>query len=293
MAVPRNETGMTVLDIAPTVKCNMDCSFCKGSVYMQRNDAAAEVQSDTMVKAIEEHKEIKNFVWGGGEPLLALKRVKEMVALARELKPDAAHQFLTNGRKLRLTHVDYLKSFERVTVSIDGYEQGERTLMGFVDDGAYEALEAIAALDNIDTWSVVTNKQFWNPRWHEDIIKLHNAIHHLGFKSFGILFDKRMEEELFTDQVLNFTFGYKQIRDNVERLNKLHCSHTVLHVPNFFTHYACNNCSELGRVEPDGNFKRDENVEWVVDVGCNMLAARMGKAAYNYINRFLKPEKVE
>lgn len=293
MTIPRNETGMTVLDIAPTAKCNMDCSFCKGAVYMQRSDTSTDVQMETMVNAIKEHHEIQNFVWGGGEPLLALKRVKELVEVAREMKPDASHQFLTNGRKLRLKHVDYLQTFNRVTVSIDGYEKGERTLVGFLEENAYEAFEAMAKLDNMDTWSVVTNKQFWNPRWHEDIIKLHNAIHHLGFATVGILFDKCMEEELFTDQVLNFTYGYKRIRENIEELNRKHGTNTTINVPNFFNHYACNNCSEMGRVEPDGNFDRDTNCEWIVETGCNFLAGKMGKAAYNYINRFLRPKKVE
>tara|TARA_Y100001956_G_scaffold11440_4_gene10404 strand:- start:11910 stop:12785 length:876 start_codon:yes stop_codon:yes gene_type:complete len=285
----KHSVPMSVLAIHLTAKCNMDCSFCKGADYMVQTDTSQSEQSERMNEVLANHEQVKHIVWSGGEPLLALRRAMALAEEARELAPNARQQFLTNGRKLKLNQVEKLKTFDQVTVSIDGYEKGERTIQGFLDEGVFEAFETMYALDNIDTWSVVTSQQLWDGRWYEDIIKLHNSIFHLGFKSIGLILDKFMEKPLFTDQLLNFVYGYKQINENMHRLNKEYGTEVFLNLPGFFRHYHCNACSESGEIEPNGGFVRSTDCTPIEDAGCSNLASVIGVENYKYINKFLRP----
>ena len=285
----KHSVPMSVLAIHLTAKCNMACSFCKGADYMVQADTSQAEQAKQLKDVLSQHNHVKQIIWSGGEPLLALRRAMSLSEISREMAPDARQQFLTNGRKLKLSQVEKLKTFDQVTVSIDGYEKGERTIQGFLDENAFEAFEAMYALDNVDTWSVVTSQQLWDGRWYEDIIKLHNSIFHLGFKTMGLILDKFMEKPLFTDQVLNFVYGYKQIKENIHRLNDMYGTNVYLNLPGFFRHYHCNACSEGGEIEPNGGFVRTSDCTAIKDAGCSNLASVIGVENYKYINKFLRP----
>ncbi len=280
---------MSVLAVQLTAKCNLDCSFCVGANYMVQDDTTSTDQESRLKDVLAEKTDIRHIVWSGGEPLLALRRATSLSAIARELAPKAHQQFLSNGRKLKMSQVDVLNTFDQVTVSIDGFEKGERSLQGFIDEGAHEAMEALYALEKVDTWAVITSQQLWGARWHEDIMKLHNAIWHLGFTSVGIILDKKMEKPLFTDQVLNFVYGYKQIVENIHNLNKAYGTDLHLTIPGFFRHYECNSCSEAGDLEPNGTFSRHNDCDAIDDVGCSNFASVIGVENYKYINKFLRP----
>lgn len=287
----KHSVPMSVLAIHLTAKCNLDCSFCKGADYMVQADTSSSDQSRRLNEVLAEHTEVKHIVWSGGEPLLALRRATALAEEVREKAPQARQQFLTNGRKLKMSQVEALKTFDQVTVSIDGFARGERTLEGFVDEGVYEAFEAMHALDNIDTWAVVTSEQLWDGRWHEDIMKLHESFWHLGFKSVGLILDKKMEKPLFTDQVLNFVYGYKQIVEKVGELNEAYGTDAFLNLPGFFRHYKCNACSESGGLEPSGSFVRQEDCTPIEVPGCSNLASVIGLENYKYLNKFLRPNQ--
>ena len=281
----------SILQLMATGKCNMSCSFCKHADYMLSKDATIETMMDETKRLVQNTPNLKSVVWGGGEPTLALPKLKRLYTMIKEQKPELSNHLLSNGRKLKLKDVDYInESFNKTTVSIDGYDKGERRLMGFVESNSYEAFETMAKINELHVWSVMTSQQLWDPRWYEDIIKLHNGIVHLGIRTFGLLFDKLMEKPLFTDQVINFTYGYMQIRENMARLQAEYDS--VLTMPSFFDSYNCTKCTEAVLIDHEAVTHTSVDVQQVTDSGCNKLAKTIGVENYNYINRFLN-QKLE
>lgn len=283
----KNPTPNSV-NIVLTNKCDMSCSFCGAASYMQRDDVPLKKQKEAMVEYIEKNPAVDEIMWTGGEPLLAYRRLVELSDEMLVKQPDA-HQYLyTNGHKLRLDKLEFLKRFKRVVISIDGYSVGERTIQAFIDDNEFEAFETIGAMSNTSTWAVVTREQLGNGRWYEDIIKLHNAIHHLGFSGMTMVLDYNMPKILSPDHCLNLIYGYKRVMENMRRLNNLNGFDTAWKIEKFFTQ-ECNSCSDTVVFQPDTEEYPLPNAGMLVPGGCNMLAKVIGPDAYQYIWNFLFP----
>lgn len=279
------------INVALTAKCNLNCSFCAGEIHMVKGDVSRKTHEEAMMELLEKNPEVEEIIWTGGEPLLALTKLKESVAMIREQRPNATHYLFTNGRKLRLKDVEFLKTFHRVVVSIDGYDGMERSVMDFIRNNDEEAFEVMAELDNVICWSVLTRDRVGNMRWHEDMLRLQNAIHHLGFIGMNYLFDNQMAKILSPDHVLNFCYGYDRLRENMLRLNAMNRTDTIIKMEKFFEQDVCNKCSEIVVSQPNGDVHVPENVPIVVDRGCNKIATAIGEEAYKYIMNWLNPSK--
>ncbi|ECF3006228.1 radical SAM protein [Salmonella enterica subsp. enterica serovar Enteritidis] len=281
------KSSATMIDIALTSKCNLNCSFCGGAAHMAKGDVSKTKHKEAMVDIIKENPQVEEFLWTGGEPLLAYQKLVDFVGEAREQVPSAKHLLFTNGRKLKPSQLDFLKTFDRIIVSIDTYEGGERSLMAFVEEGAQEAFEVMYELDNVVTWGVLTREHVSKPRWFEDTMRLHSALHHLRLGAMTLTFDKLMPKPLNQDHVLNFIYGYKQIEDQMRYLNSVNGINTVFRLEKFFDHTNCNACGQLKLVEPNGDIKHNENVEFYVNSGCNAMAQIIGVEAYKYLHNYL------
>lgn len=279
-----------ILELIVTNKCNLDCSFCGGEYYMKDGeDAGRKALMESALAALKENPELDEMLWMGGEPLLAISKVEGMFPLVKSLRPELRHDFMTNGLRLKLEHVELLSQFERVTVSIDGFRKSERPLTAFMDNGNCEALEAMSKLGNKRTWAVITRDQLNDPRWHEDILELHNAIYHLGWEGMNLTFDTKMTKELSPDHILNFIWGYKRLRENVCRLNDINGQYTTVIVEKMFTHERCVRCSQTLLLKADGSNSGFSDATPIGDpvVGCNKLANIIGLDAYRYLHKFL------
>jgi len=279
------------INVALTAKCNLNCAFCAGEMHMVKGDVSRKTHIEAMMELLKKNPEVEEIIWTGGEPLLAYNKLVESVEVMRQQRPSAVHYLFTNGRKLRLEQVDFLKTFHRVVVSIDGYDNMERALMDFARSGDNEAFETIAALDNVILWSVLTRERVGNMRWFEDMMQMQNAIHHLGFIGMNYLFDNQMPKILSPDHVLNFTYGFDLLRDNMRRLNKMNGRETIIKLEKFFPMDSCNACSEIIVSQPNGDVQVPENQEIIVDRGCNKIAHAIGKPAYDYIMNWMNPIK--
>lgn len=285
----KNPTPNSV-NIVLTNKCDMDCSFCGAATYMQRDDVPLRKQKEAMVEYIKNNPAVDEIMWTGGEPLLAYRRLVELSDELLAHQPSAEQYLYTNGHKLRLEQLEFLKRFKRVVISIDGYANGERTVQSFVDNNEFEAFETIASLDNATTWAVVTREQMGGGRWYEDVMKMHNALHHLGFGSMSLVIDYNMPKILTPDHCLNLIYGYKRLMENMRRLNEKNQKQTVFRIEKFFQQ-PCNSCSDTVVIQPDTDQYHLANKDMLVDNGCNMLAERMGKDAYQYLWNFLFPSE--
>jgi uncharacterized protein len=123
---------MRLFTIMPTSYCNMACSYCgqehrKGRIAAER----ARRMTDRVLAAIRNPgtSEVR-VVWFGGEPLLALRVIREMsaefVAAAREHRTRYSATVVTNGslltrRNLAVLHDDCRVSWAEIT--LDGPEE--------------------------------------------------------------------------------------------------------------------------------------------------------------------------
>jgi sulfatase maturation enzyme AslB (radical SAM superfamily) len=260
---------------------------------MVKGDVSRKTHEEAMMELLKKNPEVEEIIWTGGEPLLAYKKLVESVEMMREERPSATHYLFTNGRKLRLEQVDFLKTFHRVVVSIDGYDNMERSLLDFARSGDNEAFEVMAQLDNVICWSVLTRERIGNMRWHEDMLKMQDAIHHLGFIGMNYLFDNQMTKILSPDHVLNFIYGFDLLRDNMRKLNRMNKRETIIKLEKFFDADVCNACSEIIVSQPNGDVQIPENVPIVVDRGCNKIANAIGAPAYEYIMNWMNPIKIK
>ncbi|QVW56038.1 hypothetical protein pEaSNUABM10_00175 [Erwinia phage pEa_SNUABM_10] len=280
----------TELSIVTTSKCNLDCSFCGGAYYMDTKDVGREIQREALFEQLEKYPTLQGMNWTGGEPLMATRKIEPLLAEVKARYPHLTHELYTNGLKMRLEHLPMLQQFNRICVSFDGYKKSERPLWRVVEDGAFEAFEVMAALNNVHTWAVVTREQLADKYWHTDLLDLHRALYHYGFKDMTLLLDNRMKKPLNQDLVMNFMFGYNKMEDQIERLNVMNNGSTGFSISKFFEQ-SCNACSGLVRLDSDASIGYTMDVEMEIDSGCNMLAKVIGQEAYRYINRTIHARK--
>lgn len=265
-----------------TSKCNHQCSFCSGHDRMLEADSTEDVQVRLIEEALVKFPDVRSFNWSGGEPLLAWKRFERLHDLIDAARPGAEHSLMTNGVKLRWKHFERLRTFKTVNVSIDGLKRGERPLEVFLHERAYEAFEVIRALDNVGTWAVVTREQLENPNWYEDLLELHDAVYHLGFKYHNIQIDKHMSAPLTPQLVDNFLAGYDKIRGALNTLDGRSGEFRPCSIERIFNS-PCNRCSTVYEIDSSGRTGQTPNAEVVVQNGCNELAKAIGAEAYQRI----------
>jgi uncharacterized protein len=115
------------LSIAPTTACNFRCPYC------YEKNKATDFMDDKVISGlidfINNHKMAKtlNITWYGGEPLLAFKQMKEIVARINSqcTAKLTSQQIVTNGYRINQEVIDFFKkyNFERIQITIDGPEE--------------------------------------------------------------------------------------------------------------------------------------------------------------------------
>lgn len=280
----------TILSVVMTSKCNLDCSFCGGAYYMNREDSSRAFQRERILELLQENPAIKEIHWTGGEPLLVQRKIEDFVNELKVSHPHLEHHLYTNGLKLRKSHLTLLKDFEHVFVSIDGYKRSERPFMRFIEEDSHEALEALYELDNFQTWAVITRDQLADKRWYEDIVELHRAMYHYRPRAFSLMFDAQMPKPLSPDHIMNFVYGYLKIQENMERLNVQTGESCGVSVSKIFEN-ECNVCSEELYLNADGTEHQLQNAPAILNGGCNQLACSIGVGAYEYIKRVIYAER--
>lgn len=283
----------SILRVMITNRCNMTCSFCSAERYMftdgePTRDGDTEAQTQQMVEVLASTPSITNIVWAGGEPLINWNRISGMLAAAQAVRPDVTHELVTNGHYIKLDRVDVLQQFQKITVSFDGYKQSERPLWDLVKNNRLEPLEAMRQLKNLYFRSVITRDQLANPRWYEDLIELHEICFAINPHGITLIFDTGMTKPLSPDHVLNFIYGWKQLKWNIAKMNATKPGSSVfIGMEKIFTFENCNRCSESLMLKTDGELEYKNNAKVVTDSGCNHLAPVIGLAAYDYLKKFL------
>ena len=281
------------LQLVMTNQCNLECSFCGGTYYMRGDDGEIledtdrETQLANILDVIRKTPSLVQVNWTGGEPLLAYNKIKEWLDEVQSVNPNLKHYLMTNGLRIRKAMLPVLKRFDLITISLDGYKESERPLWKFIEEGRYEIFEVLAELNNWRTWAVLTRDRLGEKRWFEDIVELHNAMHHLGPITMNFMLDSKMPKHLSPDHCLNFTYGWTVITKNIMRLNKGVETPVYTNLERMFDSYGCNQCSEVVVAGADGKVFQRTNVPKLVEKGCSQLAGSGGPDAYAYLQKFM------
>lgn len=114
-------------------ECNLRCKYCfaaKGDYHGRRELMSKEVGRNAVDFLVEHSGNIKNLEMDffGGEPLITLDTVKEMVSYARNIEEKAGKKFhftiTTNAVLLNEETTDYLhENMDNIVLSIDGRKE--------------------------------------------------------------------------------------------------------------------------------------------------------------------------
>ncbi|MDP3728552.1 MAG: TIGR04084 family radical SAM/SPASM domain-containing protein [bacterium] len=101
--------------------CNLSCSYCDRENFANPDEELYEYTNPqtTNYKIEDLKKQIKKedyITFYGGEPLLALKKIKEIM----DTVPCKGYMLQTNGILLNRIEKDYLERFHTILISIDG-----------------------------------------------------------------------------------------------------------------------------------------------------------------------------
>ncbi|MDR1522117.1 MAG: radical SAM protein [Streptococcaceae bacterium] len=142
-------TDTLTLTIAPTRKCNFACPYCyeTNRTKSMMNDETIE----NLLKFIKMHKQARRvfFVWYGGEPLLAYKKIKQINAKIEELKIPYSAKMITNGYCLTSEICEELNDLHisDIQITIDGDRKTHNSRRFLIGGG--KTFDRI--INNIDT----------------------------------------------------------------------------------------------------------------------------------------------
>ena len=134
-----NYAGHTLmLTIAPTRACNFACPYC----YEGNRTASmmTEETEDALAAFIEKHKKISRLalVWYGGEPLLALDRIRSLNRKISSLGKEYTSFIVTNGYLLdkeAISSLDELKA-TMIQITLDGKKETHDSRRHLIGGGA-------------------------------------------------------------------------------------------------------------------------------------------------------------
>ncbi|UUV19016.1 radical SAM protein [Fusobacteria bacterium ZRK30] len=114
---------LKILKINVNNKCNLKCKYCYASEGTY-NGESKEISDNTILeveKLIKKFKTIDTITFFGGEPMLSIKKIKNICERTRKINEDISFFMQTNGTTLSQEGIKIIKKYNiQVTLSVDG-----------------------------------------------------------------------------------------------------------------------------------------------------------------------------
>lgn len=113
---------LTHLRIQLGLKCNYSCSFCIQQQYTHQEKYPAQLEIDQVIQLVDQITSEKCHIeFWGGEPLVYIKLLEQLLPRIREIRPKAKFSMITNGTLLNHSILSLLlKNRVHLSISHDG-----------------------------------------------------------------------------------------------------------------------------------------------------------------------------
>ena len=114
---------ITHLRIQLGLKCNYSCSFCIQQQYSQQEKYPTQEEIDAVIDLVSKITSEKCHIeFWGGEPLVYIKLLEQLLPRLREIRPKAKFSMITNGTLLNHSILSLLlKHHVHLSISHDGF----------------------------------------------------------------------------------------------------------------------------------------------------------------------------
>lgn len=220
---------ITHLRIQLGLKCNYSCSFCIQQQYSQQEKYPTQKEIDQVIQLVDRITSEKCHIeFWGGEPLVYIKLLEQLLPRIRQIRPKAKFSMITNGTLLNYSILSLLlENRVHLSISHDGpayFLRGKDPIENadFVDllQEAYHVfsknnlgftLNCVISQYNCDL--IKLDQWFYNyltdiPYIYEGVVIAHssNAIPftHLSKQEYAVL-DESVQRAILTDQYPRIT----------------------------------------------------------------------------------------
>lgn len=261
--------------ISVTDRCNLGCSFCSATQEMTHRSQSIESMEASLV-TLRETTDIGVITWGGGEPLLAPKRLFALLDRVAELWPTASHRLVTNGYYLSKQPLENLDRFNTVLIGVDGYQTSERPLTYFLKED-YDFFERVSQLQAHTAFRhVVVRQQLLRPDWWVDLYKLHTLLAGLPRNQLElrVTLDCYQDTPLTSWETDNFIAGFKNL--------KVPRGSTNVVLDKVFINSKCD-CGDVLATSHTARTFIPGAIETELPYGCALLERSIGQESYQRI----------
>jgi uncharacterized protein len=140
------DTGTLSLTLAPTLDCNLRCTYCfESHPQIAMDEATEETLATFVARHLEQGTKRLDILWYGGEPLLALPAMERMTAkfraLAEEHHAEYHASIITNGTLLDRPGAERLRAMgiHGAQITLDGPREAHDRRRPYTDgSGSFE-----------------------------------------------------------------------------------------------------------------------------------------------------------
>lgn len=114
---------ITHLRIQLGLKCNYSCSFCIQQQYSHQEKYPTQDEIDQVIELVSKITSEKCHIeFWGGEPLVYIKLLEQLLPRLREIRPEAKFSMITNGTLLNHSILSLLLKYRvHLSISHDGF----------------------------------------------------------------------------------------------------------------------------------------------------------------------------
>lgn len=271
---------MSHLTVLITNKCNLDCNFCSNQVIM-RDDSRPDKSLDDLLESflIENEGKYHTFHISGGEPLINIDLLEEILSVILTYVPKAKINLYTNACYLTDEIAYSLNQYSniKVNISIDRLLKGERRFFKLLENDyrtGYGNLHAIQMLKNKVLRSVLQRQDFKDFTLASELILLQR------FFQCPLYLDHDWSDDNLNAFDLDDVYNIGEL---IIRLEALQVTDAEIQFNKFFTHPCEGECSDVFKW--DGSVK--EGCHLQSEIGCEKLRQRFKPGIYDLLLQFV------
>ena len=277
---------MSNLTVLITDKCNLECDFCSNKEIMADKTKPSK-ELDVLLEQflLSTEKEYKTFHISGGEPLINVPMLEEILSVILSHNKEAVINVYTNGCYLTEEIAEALNVYPniKVNISIDRLNTGERGFFKLLDEDykkGYLNIKAIMKLKNKILRSVLRREDFRSFSLAAELLMLNR------FFQTDVLVDNDWSVENLNNFDLEDVYNIGEL---IFRLEELSTPTDFVRFNKMFEAPCQGECSDTFKW--DGEVLEGCHLQSIS--GCQMLRQKFKPGIYDLLCQFVNFKKFE